>query len=358
MKISMKIGQKLVLAFLLTTTVVILSAWFFRPSPHLLQDKASKVSGIRLGYHGDDYFWLSGHSLLVFHWSAVHWDVVRRDTQTSVETPLPQLNAFFQQTGGDPGSVKVSLDDRRLLWAGKGKIIYGATVEGANFQHWPYAEDETGISYWLADNRHFLRYRGNPFFDPRPTVLRSVETPGQVKHLPLDWQQQEVRVSEELAPLLAAPNRIYVEASTHDSHYHDVALTVTSFGTDKVRQRVREVPLPPEFSLANDSNPRFLSDEQRLIWSVNIPSVSHVPLWLKRLMTRFRLEPKPSSLVGVYTSQADGTHWRFIGDWPEPPNLQFYQEQEGAYPLNFRWMPGDRQISFECKASLYTVPVD
>lgn len=347
------------ITFALTTMIVIAAAWFFQPPPHLLMDKAVQIPGVHLGYRGDEYQWLSPDELLVFRPAgALQWTVYDRDIQTGVETPMPALTRLLHQTGGDPDSVKIAPDHSRLLWAGIGKWIYGATLAGNEFQQWAYGPDEVGYSYWLGDSRRFVRYAGDRFADPRPVILRDIAATSRVRRLPLHWSQDKV-TRGQLTALLATQRpqvRVYAEMGSEGSDQRDAYVTVSIMRPVGVHEETAEVPLPPGFFRDDRSDSYRTSDGQVLLWTLGSLDVSHQPGWVQRLTAHLWRHPKPTYTVGLYASRADGLGWRFVGDWQEPVQLDYYEQRGEKAPGYFRWVPGDRRISFEYAGGLYLVP--
>ena len=322
------------------------AAWLFPPPPHQLLAKSVRVPGIHPGYQKDDYYWLSDHEMLLFHPSpAPHWRVARRDLRAPSETPLPALERLFQQTGGDPWSVKVSPDHTRLIWAGLGKVIYGATLDGQQFQRWPYGKDEYGISYWLSDNAHFLRYR-EATSSRLPIVIRSVADPHHVKHLL--WSGQNVPPGWTLPRPFPANERVYVE-SAGDS------FLISRFTPDKVERIVKNRTLPPTDDNEYLSDERFLSDGDALLWTTSRQPPPKTPAFFWDFLGRLGWRPKPYKTMRVSVSRADGTQPRFTGDW-EQPQVGF--PNTGQYPHNFRLLPGGKGFSFEQQGKLYTAPAE
>ena len=329
----------------------LLLAWLPHPPPHRLLDKAVPIPSVHPGYK-DDYYWLSDHSLLLFHRvRGLSWTVARRDVRVGVETPLPTLEALFRQTGGQPESVKVSPDDTRLIWAGIGKVIYGATTDGHQFQRWPYGKDEVGISYWLNDSDHFLRYT-DVTASRLPVVLRSVKGPHGVKRLPR--MDEIVPPQWVLVRPFAPDERIFTDEG-QDSSPPDAHITISCFTVIGVQQTDRDVPLPLGDERNYCSDPRFLSEGDALIWTLSRPPLPKRPALLWGLLARLGWHPKPFQTVRVYVSRADGTQWRFVGDWDEPMT-NIYGDDLETHPHNFRWLPGGRRLSFEHQGRLDTAP--
>ena len=358
----MRAPAKRLLALILTTFVIAL-AWLSRPPEHRLLDKAVLVAGVhpsdlRDGYYWhpgdrrDGYYWLSDHDLLLFHRvRALSWTVARRDTRAKMETPLPALDALFQQTGGQPDSVKISPDGGRLIWAGIGKLIYGATVDGHQFQQWPYKQDEVGISYWLNDSRHFLRYTG---YDPalaRGARLRGVEDPRGVKSLP--WACRDWAVPGPLAP----GERLFAEAGGSGGP-DDANVTFSRLTFNGVQQTGRDVSLPPGDSFLNLPDARFASEGDALIWTTVRRPPPLLPPPFQGFVARLGWHPKPYRTLGVFVSRVDGTRWHFVGDWEETDASGYGGYFDENYPHDFRWVPGHKRLSFEHQGALYTAPVD
>lgn len=341
----MRAPAKRILALALTTSVICL-AWFSRPAEHRLMDHAVPVSGVHPGYREDGYYWLSDHDLLLFHWShTLSWTVARRDTRAKMETPLPALDALFRQTGGQPDSVKVSPDGTRLIWAGVGKVIYGATVDGHQFQRWPYGKDEFYISYWLNDNRHFLRYR-EVSSTPLPLIMRSVDNPKSVKYLPqIDPKVPPGWILPRPSP---ANERVYVEESSNN------ILIIIRFTAAKVQRIVKGMPLPPGDENEYPSDQRFISDDNAMIWTTSRQPPPKTPAFFWNLLDRLGWRPKPYKIVRVSVSHADGIQQQFVGDWEQP---RYEVSDTDQHPHNFRWVPGHKCLSFERLGALYTVPV-
>lgn len=355
----MKAPAKRALALALTTSVICL-AWFSRPAEHRLMDHAVIVAGIhpgdwRDGYYWhpgnrrDGYCWLSGHDLLLFHRvRALGWTVARRDTRAKMEMPLPTLDALFRQTGGQPQSVKVSPDGGRLIWAGTGKVIYGATVGGHQFQRWPYGQNEVGISYWLNDSRHFLRYTG---YDPalaHGARLRGVEDPPGVKSLP--WADLDWAVTGPLSP----GERLFAEGGGNGGP-DDANVTLSRLTVAGVQRTGRNVSLPPGDCFLNLPDARFASEGDALIWTTVRRPPPVLPPPFRSLAARLGWHPKPGRTLGAFVSRADGTRWHFLGDWEETDasgHGAYYDEND---PHDFRWVPGGRRMSFEHLGALYVV---
>ena len=320
-------------------------------------DHAIAVPGVHQGDGKDGYYWLSDHDLLLFHWAhALSWTVARRDTRTKTETPLPALEALFRQTGGQTRSVKVSPDGTRLIWAGLGKRVYGVTTDGHQLQQWPYGRDEVGISYWLNDSRHFLRYTGyDTGYDPaltrgarlRGARLRGVEGPPGARSLPWTYRDWDV------TGLPAPGERFFAEAGGNGGP-DDANVTLSRLTVTGVQQTVRNVSLPPGDSFFNLSDARFASEGDALIWTTvrRPPPVRPPPF--QGLAARLGWRPKPGKTLGASVSRADGTRWHFLGDWYQPWDESLNPDQ---YPHNFRWLPGAKGLSFERRGALYTVPV-
>lgn len=347
------------ITFALTTMIVIAAAWFFQPPPHLLMDKAVQIPGIHLGYGRDEYQWLSPDELLVFRpVGELQWTVYNRDTRTGAETPLPQLERLLRLTGGDPDSIKIAPDHRRLLWAGIGKWIYGATLAGTEFQQWAYGPDEGGYSYWLGDSRRFVRYSQYPFIDSSLVILRDTAAPHRVQRLSHHWSEGDM-TRAQLASLVTAqrsPTRIYAEGGAQGSDGRDAYVAVSIIKPTGIREEEAGFPLPPSFFRSERSDSYRTSDGQALLWTLGSLDVSHQPGWVQRLTAHLWRHPKPTYTVGLYVSRADGLGWRFVGDWQEPVQLDDHEQQGEKAPGNFRWVPGDRRISFEYAGGLYLVP--
>lgn len=342
----MKTRTKGLLALLLSASVIG-ATWLFPPPKHDLLARSTLLPGIQPGhYQRDEYYWLSDHDLLLFHRvRALSWTVARFDTQAKIETPLPGLDALFQQMGGQPDSVEVSPDGTRLIWAGIGKVIYGATVDGHQAQRWPYGKDEFYISYWLNDSRHFLRYR-EVSSTPLPLVMWSVGDPKSVKYVP----EVDLKVPPgwTLPRPFPASKRVYVEESSNS------VLIIILFTAAKVQRIVKGMPLPPGDENEYPSDQRFISDGNAMIWTTYRQPPPKTPAFFWNLLARLGWSPKPVPIMRASVSRADGAQWHFVGDWEQPQGGPPNPDQ---YPHNFRWVPGHKCLSFEHQGALYTVPV-
>lgn len=345
----MKTRTKRLAAVLLVALAAVLAiglAWLFPPPGHYLLAKSVPVPGLHPGHQKDEYYWLSDHQLLLFHpVHDRHWTVVCRNLRAPTEKSLPALERLFQQTGGDPWSVTISPDHTRLIWAGIGRVIYGATLDGQQFQRWPYGKDEIHISYWLNDSRHFLRYR-EVASQPLPLIMRSVDDQKSVKYVP--EVNSTVPPGWTLPQPFPASKRVCVEESSNN------ILIIILFTAAKVQRIVKGMPLLPGDGNEYPPDQRFISDGSAMIWTTSRLPPPRTPAFFWGLLDRLGWRPEPYKTVRVSVSRADGTQQQFVGDWEEP---RYGSSDVDQYPHNFRWLPGHKRLSFERLGALCVVPV-
>ena len=99
---------------------------------------ATRVPGVEIQTASQIfYYWLSDSALLMCRCDAAgQWTLTRRDVATGKETALPTLTALLTQTGGYAETFRVSPDGHWVLWAGKGKTIQAATLDGSRTASW------------------------------------------------------------------------------------------------------------------------------------------------------------------------------------------------------------------------------
>jgi hypothetical protein len=324
----------------------------FIPRERNLLAQATKVANVSKWWNVTDfslplYEWLSDEVLFSHPGPWLFSNTFTFDTRTGKQTPLTKLNAQIRsQQDGDVWVWELSPDRQWLLWTPQlsGKVR-AVRLDGLDLRTYelPGNPDPSTTLHWQQDSRHWLAehyVEKRPY--PLPFVSGDIDMPGETQAIPLSEAGRHTIPDTEV-------RQIQIESQGY------VGLLPSGMPLYRIwRQQLPEESQLEEV-IADDSG-------QRLAWiflCIRQPAYSE---WFRRLRPGYSVPTQ--CRAELWVSRKDGTELHLVG-YVVVDELSMSRKGvtlrltvENEPPVNLRWLPDGKRISFVYKGGIYTVPVD